>query len=316
MNYRLDLTQERLKQMLRYDPETGVFTRIRANGTAKVGDVAGTRKPDGYRAISIDGRLYQANRLAWLYMTGDWPPELVDHRDRDPSNDRWANLRAATPSQNAGNSATKIRSISGVKGVHWNKAMRRWCAQVKVERKIAHTSYHTSIDSAADPRLAHSEGEAMNHWTFKTAFEQIEKCDFECEGGPLRNNVAWQWLRSVVKDPPDDRPRPRISDIKAIVNTHFKLAPGRLEGYEAVREVSIPRHIAYRLVRVHTLRSYPMIGREFGGRDHTTIINGIASISKRMRINPELRDAYNKINEQVDQLVLPNSNDDALDRNT
>lgn len=146
----------------------------------------------------------------------------------------------------------------------------------------------------------------MTDWTFNTAIEQIEKCDFECEGGPLRNNAAWRWLKNALKEP-DDLPRPRIADIKALVARHFKIAHGRLEGPELVREVTIPRHIAYRLVRIHTLRSYPMIGREFGGRDHSSVIDGIRSINRRMAESPELRDAYEAIDAKIVQLVLPNS---------
>ena len=79
-----NLTQERLKQLLHYDPETGEFSRV-AKGR-------GYHKPvnslyeDGYYRIGVDRRIYMANRLAWLYMTGKWPKEIIDHRDLDKSN--------------------------------------------------------------------------------------------------------------------------------------------------------------------------------------------------------------------------------------
>jgi hypothetical protein len=94
------LTQAYLKQMLHYDPETGVWTwRQSLSYNVKAGRVAGSLRSDGYRKIRIRGRAYYSGRLAWFYMTGEWPEE-VDHKDRDPSNDRWSNLREATSSQN------------------------------------------------------------------------------------------------------------------------------------------------------------------------------------------------------------------------
>jgi hypothetical protein len=83
-------------------------------------------------------------------------------------------------------------------------------------------------------------------WTFKTAVEQIESCDFECIAGPLANNIAWRWLKTQVKVP-EGAIRVRIVEIKALVEEHFKLAPGRLTGPEQVREVSVPRQIAFKL---------------------------------------------------------------------
>src|SRR5579863_2482235 len=91
------LTQERLKELLHYDPDTGLFTRlvtVAAFGAQK-GKIAGNvDKKFGYCLIRIDGRGYLAHRLAFLYMT-DSIPEEVDHRDLNRSNNKWINLRAA-----------------------------------------------------------------------------------------------------------------------------------------------------------------------------------------------------------------------------
>lgn len=102
------LTQEQLKSVLRYDPELGVFIWLapRTSGV-KPGDEAGSlrgdrgRKKSSWR-IRVFGRVYSRHRLAWFYMTGEWPEE-IDHRDLDPTNDRWTNLRIATRSQNLAN---------------------------------------------------------------------------------------------------------------------------------------------------------------------------------------------------------------------
>jgi hypothetical protein len=113
------LTTERLEELLRYDPETGLFywriNRNSRNGVAKSGSVAGCLRPDGRIIIGIDGREYRAHRLAFLYMTGKFPSLEVDHRDADPYNNAWSNLREATRSQQMGN--TKCRNKHGFKGV-------------------------------------------------------------------------------------------------------------------------------------------------------------------------------------------------------
>ena len=77
------LTQERLKEVLHYDPETGIFMWLVApNGRIRVGMEAGSSH-DGYIGIKVDRILYKAHRLAWFYMTGEWPANDVDHWDRN-----------------------------------------------------------------------------------------------------------------------------------------------------------------------------------------------------------------------------------------
>lgn len=105
------LTQSRLKELFTYDPETGLFSRN--YGTRKVGGL--TAK--GYVAIYVDGKLYLAHRLAFLYMTGEWPKEHVDHKDEVRTNNRWNNLRDCTRSENFRNVGARKNSKTGVKGV-------------------------------------------------------------------------------------------------------------------------------------------------------------------------------------------------------
>ena len=138
------LTQARLKELLHYDPLTGIFTWLVAFpqvGLA-VGDVAGglsgtIEQPglngSGYWRIRVDGLRYRAHRLAVLYMAGKWPEGDVDHRDKDRSNNRWLNIRPATRFQNAQNRSISSNNTSGVNGV-WQKG-RRWCAQINAGGK-------------------------------------------------------------------------------------------------------------------------------------------------------------------------------------
>lgn len=114
------IDQARLKEVLQYDPDTGEFIwRQRMSSRAPVGGRAGVTRQDGYVKISIDKRQYFAHRLAHLYMTGKWPQE-IDHRDRNPSNNRWGNLRAVSRSVNLEN-----RACAG-----WYKRPSGYCAQI------------------------------------------------------------------------------------------------------------------------------------------------------------------------------------------
>lgn len=136
------LTVERLRWALDYDPYSGEFRwtgvlKGRGYTFAKTGAgvLAGAPDGNGYRLIGVDGKLYRAHRLAWLYMTGQWPTRHVDHEDRDTSNDRWGNLRLASASQNGGNSTTKKNNKSGFKGVHRRPRDGRWVAQISCRRQ-------------------------------------------------------------------------------------------------------------------------------------------------------------------------------------
>lgn len=125
----MELTQERLKELLSYDPLTGVFVwherEIRAGSERtdkswnskyagkQAGQVYG---PDGLERvrISVDKVRYLAHRLAWLWMTGSWPNKEIDHKDMDPLNNKWSNLREATHSQNAMNRRGRSKYAKGV----------------------------------------------------------------------------------------------------------------------------------------------------------------------------------------------------------
>lgn len=139
------LTQARLKEVLKYDPETGQFTwLVSTSNRVKVGAVAGYSRWDGYVCIRIDGILYLSHRLAWLYMTGEWPENEIDHRDLDKSNARWENLRPATRQQNAANMATW--SATGFKGVH--KDGKGYGARIKIDGKKKYLGYFLTPEEA------------------------------------------------------------------------------------------------------------------------------------------------------------------------
>ncbi len=112
------VTADRLKELLSYDPETGIFVWAKLSGRrARIGDRAGSFNLSlGYRVIGIDGERHYEHRLAWLYMTGEWPSEDLDHENCDKSDNRFSNLREATDSQNLANVANWAHNTSGLKG--------------------------------------------------------------------------------------------------------------------------------------------------------------------------------------------------------
>jgi hypothetical protein len=120
----MSLTADRLRELLDYDPETGVFVwRVRSDvkkgiNTRRAGKVAGHIDVHGYRTIRVAGPIYRASRLAWLYVYGCWPVPEVDHRDRDSLNDRIGNLREADRPSNEINKPKYKGYTSKYKGVN------------------------------------------------------------------------------------------------------------------------------------------------------------------------------------------------------
>lgn len=121
------LTAERLREVVNYDPNTGLFAWRNPSPWENKGWFRGADKGNGRHRIVIDGKRYMSNRLAWLYIYGVWPEHEIDHVNRIKSDDRIANLRQATPSQN---SANRPAYRDGLKGVHWDKERKLWRSQI------------------------------------------------------------------------------------------------------------------------------------------------------------------------------------------
>jgi hypothetical protein len=121
MKIRTELTAEHLREVLHYDPDTGIFRwRIKRNGYGggtKPGMIAGTIGANGYRYIGLDQKPLLAHRLAFLYVNGHWPAKCIDHIDGDPLNNCYANLREATHQQNMSNIKKHRTNTSGFRGV-------------------------------------------------------------------------------------------------------------------------------------------------------------------------------------------------------
>jgi hypothetical protein len=149
------LTHARLLEALHYDPDTGVFTRLKCARPDMVGKRAGGVKPDGYRVIGVDGRWYRAARLAYPYMTGAWPPHVIDHKNHRRDDDRWSNLRPATDSQNSAYRLNQKKRSGLPEGVRRKK--HRFDALIGANGKQHHLGSYATAEDAADAyqRAAH-----------------------------------------------------------------------------------------------------------------------------------------------------------------
>lgn len=143
------ITVERLREVLAYNPATGIFTRTIATAhRIKVGGNAGSQDKNGYLRIGIDSRSYYAHRLAWLYMTGVWPKSEIDHINGNPSDNRMKNLREATRYENNRNTKRRWHNAAGFKGIHWNHNSQRWCAQIKENGKTKYLGLFATPEEA------------------------------------------------------------------------------------------------------------------------------------------------------------------------
>lgn len=129
----MSLTAKRLREVLKYDPSTGDFTWLVASRNTKVGTRAGYFG-GSYVQIGVDGKLYLAHRLAWLFVHGDWPHE-IDHANGQRHDNRLANLRLCTRSENNQNLGIRADNKSGFRGVWWNRANRCWSSQITIAGK-------------------------------------------------------------------------------------------------------------------------------------------------------------------------------------
>jgi len=144
------ITAEQLRAVLSYCPKTGHFTRIaNTRGGFKAGSRAGHLTGAGYIQIHVGGLKNQASRLAWLYMTGKWPDHEVDHINRVRSDNRWSNLREATPAQQRGNTGLLSTNKSGFRGVCFHKGAGKWMAGISVSNRQHYLGLYDTKEAAA-----------------------------------------------------------------------------------------------------------------------------------------------------------------------
>jgi len=148
------LTQSRLKELLHYDPETGIFTwKVKRKGTDGIGSVAGGLcHKSGYHRIGINYKRYRLHRLAWLYVYGEFPPDHMDHINHDRADNRIINLRCVTNAENHKNMKMRKDNTAGVTGVSWQQ--NRWVAEIWVDNKKKYLGRFRRKDDAIESRRA------------------------------------------------------------------------------------------------------------------------------------------------------------------
>lgn len=149
------LTAERLRELLHYDALTGVFTwRVNRGRNPCAGKQAGRTKATGYREIRVDGRGYLAHRLAFLYVLGSLPADLVDHRNGVPGDNSWQNLRHADHSLNQQNQRSGHQdSNHGFLGATFNHQKRRWVARILHNQRRVFLGYFSTPEAAHEAYL-------------------------------------------------------------------------------------------------------------------------------------------------------------------
>lgn len=145
---RSKITIGELLDVLHYDPRTGNFTWLVKRGPRAVGSRAGGLNGGGQLLICFKGRYYTAARLAYLYMMGEWPPAEIDHINRDPTDNRWENLRPANRSENCTNRRTF--STTGFKGVSFHKYgyKKKYTARIVANGKLKSLGYFETPEQA------------------------------------------------------------------------------------------------------------------------------------------------------------------------
>ena len=149
------LSADEVRSAVDYDPETGVMTwryihsRNSKANIRRIGTPVGTKcKKTNRIVVRLYGRIYKVHRLAWIWMTGEWPEDFIDHINRDPSDNSWSNLRIASNSENQSNRTAPSDNKSGHKGVHWHKNTSKWIVQIQRDGKQITVGRFDDVDAA------------------------------------------------------------------------------------------------------------------------------------------------------------------------
>lgn len=150
------LNQARLKELLDYSPAHGAFIwRVSRSRLAFAGAPAGSKTNLGYVKIVVCGKSYAAHRLAWLYVHGQWPTSEIDHINQNKADNRIANLRQVSRSENCQN-----KSDATLPGITWHKPTAKWQARIKINQKLIHLGVFQDIE---DAKAARKQAEQKYH---------------------------------------------------------------------------------------------------------------------------------------------------------
>lgn len=148
-----NITAERIREIVSYDPDTGVFVwRVKRNKCPVGKRVGFPRNKGDYWKARIDYQVVYLHRVAWLYMTGTWPTLMIDHVDGDKGNNSWSNLREVTQKQNQENRTKQTKSKSGIRGVDWSAREKKFRARITHNRMAIHLGWFHTLNEAINAR--------------------------------------------------------------------------------------------------------------------------------------------------------------------
>ena len=148
------VTVDRLRELLTYQPETGILVWRVKYGNVDAGSVAGTLSSTGYLTVGIDGEKFRVHRVAWALWTGKWPVQTIDHIDGNRANNRAENLRCVSQSVNMQNIRKPTsRNTSGYLGVYWSERRGGWMAALSVDKKKKRWGPYSTSDRAYEQYL-------------------------------------------------------------------------------------------------------------------------------------------------------------------
>jgi hypothetical protein len=145
-----ELTQEIVKKLLEYDPETGILRwKISGHGKNIGQEAGGIHKYDKYKILSIYGKQYKYHRVAWLWFYGKWPENVIDHINGIKTDNRITNLRDVSVKINRQNyTKPTIKNKTGFLGVR--KVGKKWYSSINVNSKVI------SLGAYKTPELAYN----------------------------------------------------------------------------------------------------------------------------------------------------------------
>lgn len=156
------ITATDVRRAFSYDPLTGEVRRLYRVKNMPPGFLITGKQNRGYIRVFFMGKRHLLHRLIWLHVTGQWPTEEIDHKDRNRANNKWKNLRPANQKQNAENLTQRANTRSGVRGVAWNGTVNKWVAYINHFGKRIHLGCFESIAAAKKIRRA-AELEMFTH---------------------------------------------------------------------------------------------------------------------------------------------------------
>ena len=147
------LTQEEVRRLLDYNPETGELRWRAAKGRRNMCRAVGATSR-GYLVIRINRKLYSNHRLIWLWVYGYFPENQIDHINRIRSDNRIENLREVTQTCNNRNCGMSSNNKSGVTGVFWDEKNGKWLSNIRLADKTKYLAYCSDFTEAVAHRLA------------------------------------------------------------------------------------------------------------------------------------------------------------------